>query len=203
MDKASKRRMLFVGGEGQAHPIMEEGKCFVEIPDRRFSWEDWDGAIDPSNSRECEQLRGWDVARIEQLVDKANRPDGKYICVVWTADGKQQRIVQTLIVEELSPQERVAHRATLAKEGEPTVKPKSKRNQRQKKDGVMWTPNQKRSIVAHMVELAAKRTSRLEGRGICEATLIWIPKQDEYQGVMIPGFSTLQGWLKEKGIRTR
>ena len=201
---------MFVGGEGKPYPVMEEGKCFIEIPDRRFSWADWDGKLDFETLEEAEQIKGYEVAGIAQLaadngravLDKAHRPESGGICVVWAADGKQQRIVQTLIVEELTPQERAIHRKALEKDGDPIIKPKSKRKPRPSKTGVMWTPNQKRFIVEHMVALAAKRTPILKGRAICFATLSWIPKQKELEGVRIPAFSTLQGWLKEKGIRT-
>lgn len=119
------RKMLFIGGENQAHPIMEAGEHYVEIPDRRFSWPNWDLMLDPTRPRggTSGQLSGRDMAGIAQctakagrlVLDKASRPDGSRICIAWAADGRL-RIIQELTVEELSPLQRASHRATLAQE---------------------------------------------------------------------------------------
>lgn len=121
----SSRRWIFIGGENRTHPVMEEGACFVEIPDRRFSWPEWDGKSDVSTGEEAETIPGWEVAGIAQLeadkrgravVDKINRPTGERFCVLWAADGQRFRIVQELSVTELPTEATAAHRKTLAGE---------------------------------------------------------------------------------------
>lgn len=124
------RKMLFIGGENQAHPIMEAGEHYVEIPDRRFSWPNWDLMLDPTRPRAgtSGQLSGRDMAGIAQctakagrlVLDKVSRPDGSRICIAWAADGRL-RIIQELTVEELSPLQRASHRATLAQENTEAV----------------------------------------------------------------------------------
>lgn len=117
-------KWLFIGGDGATFPVVEQGANFIGIPDRRFEWAEWDGATDPETHEKAERLSGRDIAGIAQLtadadgriaVDKANRPDGKFMCVVWAADGRA-RFLQTLKVTEYGADETQTRRATLPRQ---------------------------------------------------------------------------------------
>lgn len=110
---------LFVGGDAKCFPVVERGDCFVGIRDRLFRWEAWDGKTDASNLQEAERISGRDIVGIAQLtageggavvLDQANRPSGKYLCVVWTAEG-EARILQSVKVIEYGPEEARARHA--------------------------------------------------------------------------------------------
>lgn len=119
-----KQQWLFIGGDGTAFPVVEQGATFIGIPDRRFEWAAWDGKIDAETHETAEGLSGRDIAGIAQLtadadgriaIDKANRPNGKSMCVVWAADGRA-RILQTLKVTEYGADDAQKRQAPLPRQ---------------------------------------------------------------------------------------
>lgn len=165
----SEIKRLFIGGDGTTFPVVEQGANFIGIPDRRFEWAEWDGATDAETHEKTERLSGRDIAGIAQLtadaegriaLDKTNGPDGKFMCVVWAADGRA-RFLHTLKVTEYGADETQTRLVTLPRQ-EPQSTPTRQEPAKQVQDESPLgnscqaeTTAEKETVVVEAQEVAA------------------------------------------------